>query len=259
VWPEAAITGFVQKELGLYRAISNLARQTHAFLLVGGAGRPKFGSAEVRESTVYNSVFLVNPQGRIKQRYDKIRLMPFGEFVPYRNLLPWPDYYLKGTEDYARGTEYTLFEAGGLRFAAVICWEMYFPDIAREFTRRGAELLVNITNEAWFGDSDASRQFLALSVFRAVENAVYVARAANTGISAFIDPYGRILTKVEQNGKAVEVAGYAVADIQRRTETTVYTRLGDVFALANLALCVSVVFVTSLRRRSSPTPVRRAA
>ena len=259
VWPESAITGFVQKELGLYRAISRLARQTHAFLLVGGAGRPKFGSKAFRETTAYNSVFLVNPQGQIQQRYDKIRLMPFGEFVPYRNLIPWPDYYLQSRDGYAPGAEYTLFDAAGLRFAALICWEMYFPELAREFTRRGAEILVNMTNEAWFGDSDASRQFFALSVFRAVENAVYVVRAANTGISGFIDPYGRILSTVEQGGKSVEVAGYAVADVQRRAETTVYTRLGEVFALVNLALCGSLICVTALRRRSSLTPVRSAA
>jgi apolipoprotein N-acyltransferase len=247
VWPEAAITGFLQKELALSLALSELARDTGSFLLAGGAGRPKIGSHEFRNTTAYNSAFLVNPEGQITQQYSKILPLPFGEYVPYKDWFPWPEYYIQSTGNYSPGTEYTIFDADGLRFGTVICWEMYFPQVAREFIRNGAQLLVNITNEAWFGDSDASRQFFAVSVFRAVENGVSVARAANTGISGFVDPYGRITGVVEQEGKTVEVEGFHTASVPLRSGMTFYSRFGDVFALANLAFC-SLILLWRLRR-----------
>jgi apolipoprotein N-acyltransferase len=147
------------------------------------------------------------------------------------------------------GDRLTVFTVDGVALASTICWENIFPDLVRRFVRQGARVVVNATNEAWFQNSGAPRQFLAISVFRAAENRVAVLRVANTGISALIDPHGRIVDRLRApDGRDVFIEGVLTASIPVTRVTTFYTAYGDVFAVSLLGGCALVVVVTTARR-----------
>jgi apolipoprotein N-acyltransferase len=143
-------------------------------------------------------------------------------------------------------------ELDGAKFGTVICWEIVFPELFRQFVRDGANFMLNITNEGWFGEA-ALYQMLAISVFRAVENRVSVARAANTGISCFIDPFGKIITRVQNNNRDIRVEGYITREIPLRRQGTFYTRHGDVFAYIALFITSIVIALTILKRKHNHT------
>ncbi len=178
-----------------------------------------------------NSAGMVSPSGEQVARYDKIHLVPFGEYVPLKNLLFFAESMVRNVGDFAAGAEYTVTTVNGHRIAATICYEDVFPGLIRQFTVRGAEAIVNITNDGWFGDTSAPYQHLRMSTIRAAENRRYIVRGANTGVTAIIDPYGNIAARTELGERTIldGVAGY-------RRDRTVYVRYGDVFAyLATLA------------------------
>jgi apolipoprotein N-acyltransferase len=178
-----------------------------------------------------------NPGRHKNVRYDKIRLFPFGEYLPYKHIIPWSAIGVPDVGGYVPGDQYTVFEQRDWRFSATICWENLFPDQVRQFVRKGAQFIVNITNEAWFGETEAPEQFLSMNVFRAVENGIFLVRCANTGISCIIDPCGRVLDRVkDENGKDVFVRGYVTGEIIPLQSNSLYTRYGDWFAW----LCVIV-------------------
>ncbi len=184
-----------------------------------------------------NSAGVVAPSGEQVARYDKIHLVPFGEYVPLRSVLFFAESMVRNVGDFAPGVEHTVSRVGGRRLAATICYEDVFPGLIRRFTGRGAEVIVNITNDGWFGETSAPYQHLRMSRVRAAENRRYIVRAANTGVSAIIDPYGNIVARTEIGERRVldGVAGY-------RGDLTVYVRYGDVFAwLAALASVVLTV------------------
>ena len=240
IWPETSVTGSITQNKALFDPLAALAQDSNAYLLIGSAERPKFTVAgDRRDGKSTNSAFLITPEGAIAERYDKIRLFPFGEYLPYTNL-PWPvriASHWQG-EAFEPGRAFVVFAMPILKFAVTICWEDIFPDLVREFVKNGAKLIVNITNEAWFGDTAAPYQLLSMSVFRAVENRVAIARAANTGVSGFIDPYGRILGTVTKDNKETFVDGFLVKEIQQNEGTSFYTRYGDLFAFSQIGLCV---------------------
>jgi apolipoprotein N-acyltransferase len=241
VWPETTVRGSVAQNKDLAKIFFSLARESNAVIALGSAERPKFSFAKpYRFGKLTNSAFLVSPEGKTIGRYDKIQLLPFGEYLPLKNL-PWPSRISAMWEGgaFVPGNEYTVLDLGDFKFAVTICWENIFPNLVREFVKNGAVLIVNITNEAWFGDTAAPYQFMAMNVFRAVENHVAIARAANTGISGFIDPVGRILGTVNKNSKEILVEGYLVKDLPLSQAGTFYTSHGDLFAL----LCLVVLFV----------------
>lgn len=244
VWPETAVPGFLPQDAMLLRRLFAVARETGSHLLVGSAARPKTGPSDFRKTRSYNSAFLVSPQGRLTGRYDKIRLLPFGEYLPYRSTLSWPARYVGMAPDYVAGDKYGVLALGDARVGVTICWENIFPEHVRALVRDGAEVVVNMTNEAWFAPA-ASYQFLAMSVFRAAEHRVAVVRAANTGISGFIDGFGRIIGTVREDGREVFVQGVASGRVPRRTERTFYTVYGDLFAHLVLA-CVAVMLGLAL-------------
>ena len=185
VWPETAMPFFLREDPS-WREVENLARVTGAHLLVGALDR---SLGEPR-----NSAFLIGPDGQVRGRYDKRHLVPFGEYVPLQPLLFFVNVIAGGAIGaFAPGAEATTFSTPAGRVAVVICYEAIFPAEVREFFRGGADVLVNITNDAWFGRSAAPVQHLAMAAFRAVENRAYLVRAANSGISAVVAPDGRIV------------------------------------------------------------------
>jgi len=174
---------------------------------------------------LYNSAFLLGADGQIRGQYDKRHLVPFGEYVPLQSVFFFLDKLVEGIGDFGRGRNATVFAGVGPRFSVTICYAAIFPGEVREFVRGGAEFLVNITNDAWFGRSGAPYQHLAMAAMRAVENGSYLVRSANTGVSAVIAPTGAILSQTP-----LFVEATVVETIRPRRGETPYTRYGDVLA-----------------------------
>ena len=241
VWPETAVPFFLRYEPVLLGRVLDIAAETGSYLLVGSPDAER--SAAVDGGTRYrNTAFLISPRRELLSRYDKMHMVPFGEYVPLKSLLFFVNKLAYGIGDFEEGRTYTVFDTPGGRFSATICYEAIFPDQVRRYVKEGAEFLVNITNDAWFGRSAAPAQHLAMAVLRAVENHRYLVRAANTGISAIVDPSGRILHASDLFVPAV------IADQIRIERTqTFYTRYGDLFAWFCVIFIVAVVMATWAR------------
>ena len=171
-----------------------------------------------------NSAFLLQPDGTLSGRYDKVHLVPYGEYVPLRRLFPFIGKLVAGVGDFRPGKGFYPLTIDGHRLGVLICYEAIFPEAARDYKRKGAELLVNITNDAWFGRTSAPYQHLSMTVFRAIENRLYLVRAANTGISAIIDPTGEILSRTGLFERTVLKGEVKIID-----ERTFYAAYGDLF------------------------------
>jgi len=249
VWPETAVQGSLTQERYLLNIFSALAKETQSHLLIGVSVRQKLGRRELRMKNRFNSAFLVSPSGGIVGQYNKIHILPFGEYFPYKDFLPWPSSFALQGGDVMAGKEFTLFDLNNVKFGVAICWESIFPDLFRQFVKNGATFMVNITDEAWFEKTAAPYQFMAMNVFRAVENRVSIARAANTGISGFIDPYGRVIGKVTKGTQDIFVEGYLTMAIPVSEKKTFYTNHGDVFAYANLVATFSALAVSLMKSR----------
>jgi apolipoprotein N-acyltransferase len=248
VWPETAVPGDVEHDPRLFKPVRQLAIEVGIPLLVGSAEHAKFTKREYGSRT-YNSMVLVTPDGRIAGAYRKIRLVPFGEYVPLKGVFTWPAAIASSMGDSVAGETPMVFRIGDVGVASTICWENIFADLFRQFVRQGARVVVNATNEAWFQDSGAPRQFLAISVFRAAEHRVSVLRVANTGISAVIDPYGRIVQRLRSpEGRDVFIAGVLAASLPVVHVTTFYTAHGDVFAVGLLTGCALLTVAVACRR-----------
>lgn len=246
VWPETAVPGDVRHRPELQRKVAEVAIEAKTHLLVGSSEYAKFSDRRF-EGRYYNSMFLFEPDGKIAGQYRKIALLPFGEYEPLNNVFHWPKAIVSSVGKFLPGNEYTVFRVGDTSFGAVICWEIIFPDLFREFVKRGARFIVNGTNDAWFYEA-FPYQLLAMSTFRAVENRVPVVRAANTGITAFIDPFGRIEPRLRGPGqKELFVEGFLVGTIALSDERTFYTRFGDLFAFLQIAACAVLLLYSCLR------------
>jgi apolipoprotein N-acyltransferase len=222
IWPETALPFYFQNESGLSKRVWDLSRESNADLLFGS---PAYRRTE-RKFIYYNRAYLINPEGQTRY-YDKVHLVPFGEYVPLKRLLFFAKRLVEGAGDFEAGNRISPLRADGHLIGPLICFEAIFPDLARIQTKEGAQVLVNLTNDAWFGFTSAPYQHLAMAVFRAVENHRPMIRAANTGFSAFISPRGEILSRT-----ALFRKGTLVRDIRPiSNHLTFYTRFGDVFAL----------------------------
>jgi apolipoprotein N-acyltransferase len=232
VWPSSSLPGPMSFwMIRLY--VNQVAHGAGVPLLVGGAGGEKFAPAREGLLPYSNSQFLVSPMGELQGQYNKIRLTPFNEQVPFQGVIEWPRWITTLEKGFVPGDSYTLFQVSNARFGAPICWENNFPDVFRRFVLDGANFMVSVTNESVFGPTSGPHQTLAMVVFRAVENRVAVARSATTGVSAFIDPKGRIVSRVSDgNGGDLFVRGTLAWDVPLSEEKTFYTRHGDVFARA---------------------------
>jgi apolipoprotein N-acyltransferase len=221
VWPETATPFFFQDAKENQPLILDIPKKTHAFLLFG---TPSYKIQKGRANH-YNSAYLVSPSGDLVGKYDKIHLVPFGEYVPLQDLLFFIGSLGEGIGDFKSGKEIFTFAMPQGKFGVLICFEIIFPDLCRRFVKRGANFLVTLTNDAWFGRTSAPYQHFSMAVFRAVENRVFVARAANTGITGFIDPRGKILK--EGRIFTEEAMGET---IRLSSQKTFYTLWGDIFA-----------------------------
>jgi apolipoprotein N-acyltransferase len=238
VWPETATPFFFQSEEKYRPRVIEVAEKTEAYLLFGS---PSYRWSEGR-AEYFNSAYLISPRKEVVGRYDKIHLVPFGEYAPLSEILSFLG-SLSAVGNLSPGEliENLRFPPG--EFGVLICFEIIFPNLCRKFVKKGADFLVTITNDAWFGRTSAPYQHLSMATFRAIENRVSIARAANTGISAFIDSKGEIK---KRSGLFVEKAllGY----ISPRIGETFYTRYGDVFALASSTVAFISLLLSYFRR-----------
>ena len=234
VWPEAAIPFYYSRDKINSLFVQNIAKDTKAPLLIGSP----YMEIKNKTRTSFNSAYLIAKDGRTLGRYDKIHLVPFGEFVPFQDILWFVNKMVEGIGNFGRGEKLGVFDVKGYKLGVSICYEIIFPDLVRQSVDQGAQFLVNITNDAWFGKSAASYQHMDMVALRAVENRVPIVRAANTGITGTIDATGNIRQTTE-----LFTTDLVVTDIHpRQTEKTFYTRYGDVFSQACLLLMALFAF-----------------
>jgi apolipoprotein N-acyltransferase len=233
VWPETAVPFFFQSDTHYQQRLLDLIRELHVPFLFGSVGwQPK----DMTEVTLFNRAYLVSAAGDVLGSYDKIKLAPFGEYIPFHDsFLFFLDKLVDGIGDFAAGTEAKVLVLPTEKFGVLICFEGIFPDLARRFVASGADMLVNITNDAWFGRSSAPYQHLVMEAMRAVENRVPLVRAANTGFSAVVTPDGQVHAHT-----ALYETTYLVADLAWPDVASFYTQYGDVFAYA-CALAASIM------------------
>ena len=242
VWPESPAPFYTSDPL-FRDTISNLARQSKAWVVAGSLGIRNASQTPDQATQVYNSAALISPEGEWLGRYDKVHLVPFGEYVPFRKLFFFAGGLTKQVGDFSRGTSRAPLDAGGVKLGTFICYESVFPDEVRQSAAHGGQVLVNISNDGWYGDSGAWAQHLQQARMRAVENSRWILRDTNTGLTASIDPYGRVVASVPRKLRTVLLAPYGLTSV-----TTFYTRHGDWFAY----LCAIISAGALLTRLVSP-------
>jgi apolipoprotein N-acyltransferase len=263
IWPETAVPDYLRISNLYLTNIRELLSKINVPLITGA---PDFKYLPDQTYLTYNGVFLLIPNRPIFQVYHKIHLVPFGERVPFTETFPFIKDFLESLEmgegNFSPGNKLVSFrvpitsvdrELDSERFKhdlikapVIICFESLFPELVRKFILNGADILVIITNDAWFERSAAPYHHAQMAVFRAIENRISIARCANTGISMFVDPYGRTLKSTPIFQKK-----YLVQDIPLRTETTFFTRHGNIFTITISILNIAPILVAILRSKRS--------
>lgn len=238
VWPETAVPLYFHDLDDLHGKVKAVAKISSDWLLFGSPSYYK----EENKISFSNSAFLLSPEGKLQQ-YDKVHLVPFGEYVPLKKLFPLMGKLVAGVGDFSAGKRFYPLSMKTKKLGVLICYEGIFPEASRTYKKMGADLLVNITNDAWFGRTSAPFQHLSMTTLRAVENRLYLVRAANTGISAVIDPTGTLTSRTELFERSV-LRG-TVKFIDKKTFYTIY---GDVFIYTCL-ISLMIIFLISLMRR----------
>ena len=224
VWPESPAPFFTNDPL-FRDPVSEMARESHTWVVTGGIGSTSVMQGGKSASQVFNSAALISPSGDWAARYDKVHLVPFGEYLPFPRLFAFAGGLTKEVGEFQSGASRMPLDAGGTRLGVFICYESVFPGEVREFAQHGAQVLVNLSNDGWYGDSGAYAQHLNQTRMRAIENDRWLLSATNTGVTASIDPYGRTVARVPRKERRALVAPYALTSV-----TTFYTRHGDWFA-----------------------------
>jgi len=241
VWPETAFPAFFQDVNDLHRIVVGFVKQSGSWLLFGS---PTYDRQE-KNMTLFNSALLLSPEGAIMGKYDKVHLVPYGEYVPLRQYFPFINKLVEGIGDFGTGPGYRPLTFGPYRVGVLICYEGIFPGAARTYKQEGADFLVNLTNDAWFGQTSAPYQHLSMTVFRAVENHLDVVRAANTGISAFIDSTGKMTNK-----SALFERAFLDGNVHIIKGSTFYAAQGDVFIYTCFLILMILSTVITLRRKN---------
>jgi apolipoprotein N-acyltransferase len=224
VWPESPAP-FFTNDPRFREALSAIARDTKAWTVAGAIGTSSATAAGGQSGPVFNSAAWMSPAGGWTARYDKIHLVPFGEYLPFPSLFSFAGGLTREVGEFQRGTSRRPLDGSGARLGVFICYESIFPDEVRRFADQGAQVFVNISNDAWYGDSGAYAQHLNQTRMRAVENNRWLLSATDTGVTASIDPWGRVLAHLPRKDRTTLVAPYALTSV-----TTFYTRYGDWFA-----------------------------
>ncbi|HWF38005.1 MAG TPA: apolipoprotein N-acyltransferase [Candidatus Acidoferrales bacterium] len=248
VWPEVPAP-FSMQDPAFTQLAQKIARDSASDFLVGIVDW-KHGPNGAWDAS--NTAILLNPVGLRTFTYDKIHLVPFGEFVPYRHLLSFAGRLTADISDFTPGKSYAVGKVPDGTFGVFICYEAIFPAEVREFTRNGAQLLINISNDGWFGRSAAPAQHLMMARVRAVENRRWLLRDTNNGFTASIDPYGRIVAELP-----VDVRTELNAPYDFRTGFTPYVRFGDWFGWLCILASLAILIVAILQH--APQPVAKPA
>jgi apolipoprotein N-acyltransferase len=246
VWPESPAP-FFTNDPKVRDAISEMARQTHAWVVAGTIGSN--ARTPNSEGALFNSAALVSPAGEWTERYDKTHLVPFGEYLPFPSLFSFAGGLTKEVGQFEHGTSRFPLHAGGEDLGTFICYESVFPDEVRQFANNGAQVFVNISNDGWYGDSGAWAQHLNQTRMRAIENNRWILSATDTGLTAAIDPAGRITAQIARKERNTLTASYAL-----ESGTTFYARHGDWFAYA-----CAIISLGALLTRSSSSAGRKKA
>jgi apolipoprotein N-acyltransferase len=238
IWPESPMNFSYSRDPHLREVIGNFARTNHASVLLNSLEAAANGGDQ-------NSAVMINEQGEIVARYDKIRLMPFGEYVPLPRWLPGASSVRSIVGEFKPGSSYTLMPLGALRAGVFICIEAAHPGIARNFTNEGADVLINISNDGYLGPTPVMRQHLSNAIFRAVENDRGLIRVTNTGITAYISANG---TVSDQTGGFQEaVRTWTIT--KSGAGSTFYSRHGDVFVYGCALISLGFISASFMRRR----------
>jgi apolipoprotein N-acyltransferase len=225
VWPESPAP-FFTSDVRFRNELSDVTREANVWMVAGAIGTTGAPAASAN-SRIYNSAALISPNGDWRARYDKVHLVPFGEFLPFPSLFSFAGGLTKEVGEFEHGASRTPLDAGGEKLGVFICYESIFPDEVRRFADQGAQVLVNISNDGWYGDSGAYAQHLNQTRMRAIENNRWLLSATNTGVTASIDPWGRVVARIPRKERLTMVASYSLTSV-----TTFYTRHGDWFAYA---------------------------
>ena len=240
LWPESSTPFYFEEARDRAEAdrLRALARQARVTMLIGSdqierGVPPKY----------FNSAFLVRADGSTGGVYRKMHLVPFGEYVPFKRLLFFAAPLVEAVSDFSEGDRPVLLPVGEHLVSTSICYEIVYPHLVRQFVTEGSELLATITNDAWFGRTSAPYQHFAQASMRAIEAGRYLVRSANTGISGIVDPYGRVVDRTPIYQPAV-----VVGEARFLRTTTLYTRIGDVFAYASVVAALALVLLSRRRR-----------
>jgi len=241
VWPENSLVRGLTSGGFQHEIMAGAAAEVGCPILVN--------TIEYAGQDVFNSALLVRPDGSLSPRYDKMHLVPFGEYVPLSRVLFFAGKFLQEVSDFSAGDRRILFDVRGIRFGSAICYEIIYPDEVAAFAREGAEFLVTQSNDTWYAGTVMPYQHHAMAVFRAIENRRYLVRATNSGISSIVDPAGRVTRATPVGGAAAFRAAIGVS-----SRLSPYTRSHDAFALVCVVVAAGVALsampVGRLRRKS---------
>jgi apolipoprotein N-acyltransferase len=240
IWPETSLPGYLNDE-ELKARVGKMAASLSTPLLIGA---PRFSR---NPDKYFNSTAFFDKTGTLTKTYNKLHLVPFGEYMPLGRLFS-PLLKLYPIAGFSAGEDYILFEVNGVTFGSLICFEDVFPDLVRTFVKEGADFMVNMTNDAWFKRSPAAYQHNQALVFRAVENKISIVRVGNTGPSLFIEPTGRIEPRlINQHNQDLFIDGFLTAKVKKGLKTTFFTKFGNIFAY----ICVGLFGGTFLWKVAS--------
>jgi apolipoprotein N-acyltransferase len=244
IWPESATPFYFEEDRPGAEMVRNIARQARVPILLGSDQVEwRVEGTQRIPDKYYNSAFLVRPDGTTAGTYRKMHLVPFGEYVPLKELLFFAGPLVEAVGPFSAGIDPTLLPVDGHPLSVAICYEIVYPNLIRQFVIRGSELLTTITNDAWFGTTSAPHQHFAQASMRAIEEGRYLVRSANTGISGIVDPYGRVLARTD-----IFQAAVVVGEARFLRTSTAYARAGDIVAYAS-AVITGLALVLSRRSR----------
>ncbi len=239
VWPESPAP-FFTNDPRFREALSAMARDARIWTVAGAIGTSAAAGSGGPTSPVFNSAVLADPQGDWTARYDKMHLVPFGEYLPFPEIFSFAGGLTREVGEFQPGTSRRPLDAAAQKFGVFICYESIFPDEVRRFADQGAQFFVNLSNDGWYGDSGAYAQHLNQTRMRAIENNRWLLSATDTGVTAAIDPWGRVVARVPRKQRTVLVAPYALTSV-----TTFYTRHGDWFAYACAIISIGALVTRS--------------